>query len=106
QINTMNAVVRAFDIGVSRELVKKFIEVDDVSRQPVIAPPMEKYYDDQVFGLLCQSEDLFVGMFVLVEIQVVATFVELHKRTGMWHALLRRSALDIPLLRVRYGCRR
>ena len=49
----MDAMVRAFDIGVSRELVQKLIELDDVSRLPVVAPPMEKHYDDQVFVLLC-----------------------------------------------------
>jgi hypothetical protein len=53
QVNTMDAVVRAFDIGVSRELVKKLVEVDDVSRLPVVLPPMEKHYNDQVFVLLC-----------------------------------------------------
>ena len=96
----MHAMLRVVAVSVRGQLMKEFIEVDDVAGLPVVTPAMQKDHHDQVLILLSQGHHFLVGMLVLKEIQVITTFVELYKRTGVWQPLLRREAFDVPLLGV------
>jgi hypothetical protein len=96
QKNTVHPKSISFDCLASRELAQETDERGDIAGLRIIFPAMAVNYQDELAGLSQTLQRCLTGS-MLIEIEKVTTFIELHKRTRDRHAG-RCDSFDLPTL--------